>query len=461
MSDTSGSKRAVVVGGSMAGLLAARVLSSHFGEVVILERDQFPSDVEPRAAAPQGRHAHALHERGRQVLEGLLPGLQAEMLAAGARHYDAARDISWLSWFGECVRYDWGLPLIACSRPFLEHHVRRRVVALPNVRTRTGAMVARLEGTAERVTGVHLQDGEVIAADLVVDAGGRDAATPRWLEALGVEPPTDSLVKPFLGYASRSFDAPAQRVWDRDAVVITSRPPRFTRTLFLFPVEHRRYVITLAGMNGDYPPTNEADFVEWVRSLEEPAVLDWLSAARPTGPIYGFRFEQNRLRHFERCPLPRRLIAVGDAVASFNPIYAQGETVAALGAELLDRVLTETRGDDIGRVYHRRLAKLLQPAWVQTTTEDLRFPGTQGKRTFAQPIVRAYIDRLFFLTATRPDVRTALFEVLGMTRPATHLFKPWLFLRAMLARIPKSKLRAHQALRPAASAQSRGSLPAP
>ena len=448
MSNESGSKRAVVVGGSMAGLLAARVLSGHFGEVVILERDQFPSDAEPRAAAPQGRHGHALHERGRQILEGMLPGLQEEMLAAGARHYDAARDLSWLSWFGECIRYDWGLPLVACSRPFLEHHVRRRVLALPNVRARTGATVARLEGSADRVTGVHVQDGEVIAADLVVDAGGRDSAAPRWLEALGVATPAESVVKPFLGYASRSFEAPAQRVWDRDAVVITSRAPRFTRTLFLFPVENGRYIITLAGLNGDYPPTNEAGFVEWVRSFEEPAVLDWMAAARPVGPIYGFRFEQNRLRHFERCTLPRRLIAVGDAVASFNPIYAQGETTAALGAELLGNVLAETPGDDVGRVYHRRLAKLLQPAWMQTTTEDLRFPGTEGKRSFAQPIVRGYIDRLFFLSATRPEVRTALFEVLGMTKPATHLFKPSLFLRAMLARIPKSKVRAHQALTP-------------
>lgn len=430
----------------MAGLLAARVLSSHFGEVVILERDRPPGDPEPRAGVPQGRHAHVLLERGRQVIESMLPGIQAEMLAAGARLLDAARDVSWLSWFGECVRYESGLPLLACSRPFLEHHVRRRVLALPNLRARAGATVARLEGTAERVTGVHLSDGEIVAADLVVDAGGRDAATPRWLEALGIAPPPDSLVKPFLGYASRWFEAPAQRVWDRDAVIITSRPPRFTRGVAVFPVENGRYIVTLMGMNGDHPPTNEADYLDWARSLEEPELIDWIAAARPLGSIYGFRFEQNRLRHFERCPLPRGLIAVGDAVVSFNPIYGQGMTTASIGAELLDRVLRETRDGDIGRVYHRRLAKLLQPAWEQTTTEDLRFPGTEGARKLAQPIVRGYVDRLFLLTATQPEVRSAVLEVLGMIRPATYLFKPSLFIRALFTRIPAEKVRAQQAL---------------
>src|SRR5262249_25070717 len=161
-----------------------------------------------------------------------------------------------------------------------------------------------------------------------------------------------------------------------------------------------------------------------------------LAAARPLGPIFGFRFEQNRLRHFERCALPRGLVAVGDAVVSFNPVYGQGMTTAAMGCELLGHVLAERRQADLGRVFHRRLAKLLQPAWEQTTTEDLRFPGTEGVRSFAQPIIRSYVDRLFLLAATRPEVRTALIQVLGMTQPATYLFKPSLFLRALFTRIP-------------------------
>ena len=442
----SNQKRAVVIGGSMAGLLAARVLSSHFSEVVILERDQLPTDVEPRAAVPQGRHAHVLVERGRRIIEKLLPGIQDEMVADGAEVLDQHRELSWLSWFGELARYESGVPILLCSRPLLEHHVRRRVLALPNVRVRTCAMVARLEGTGRRVVGARLQDGEVVAADLVVDAGGRDAATPRWLEALGVAPPPDTLVKPFLGYASRWYEPPTERVWDRNLVMVASRPPRFTRGMALWRVEHGRYIVTMMGMNADYPSTNEADYLDWARSLEVPGLMDWFAAARPLGPIYGFRFEQNRLRHFERCRMPHGLIAVGDAVASFNPVYGQGMTTAAMGVELLGDVLTEGGVHDIARVYHRRLAKVLAPAWAQTTTEDLRFPGTEGQRAFAQRIVRAYVDRVFLIASTRPKVRSALFRVLNMVDPATVLFKPSLLLRVLFTRIPKGTKRAQQAL---------------
>jgi 2-polyprenyl-6-methoxyphenol hydroxylase-like FAD-dependent oxidoreductase len=236
-------------------------------------------------------------------------------------------------------------------------------------------------------------------------------------------------------------------MWDRDLVIMTARPPHYTRTMFLVPIENGRYIVTMAGLNGDYPPTDEAGLTEWTRSLELPGVSEWVAAARPLGPIYGFRFEQNRLRHFERCKLPGGFIAVGDAVASFNPIYGQGMSTAAMSAELLQALLGA--GVDAGalsRTFHRRLAKLLAPAWDQTTTEDLRFPGTEGKRKLAHKIMYAYIDRVFLLTATFPEVRTALYGVLGMTEPATHLFKPSVLWRVLRTGIPLDKVRPQHGL---------------
>lgn len=403
MSEPVSSKRAVVVGGSLAGLLAARVLSDHFAEVTIVERDSLPDGADFRATVPQGRHAHALLERGRRIIEGLLPGVQDELIAAGARMLDAGRDFSWLSWFGECLRFEAGVPYLACSRLFLEQHVRRRVLALPRIRALQNASVAGLEGSAQKVTGVRLQSGEVLAANLVVDASGRDSAAPRWLEAFGLGPPPESTVKPFIGYATRWVDAPPSRMWDRELVVATARPPKYTRTVFIAPIESGRFILTLAGMNGDYPPTDEAGFAEFARTVGVPGMDEWIAAARPTSPIYGFRFEQSRLRHFERCALPAGFLAVGDAVVSFNPIYGQGMTTAAIGIELLASLLGEERDrDNLPRAYHRRLAKVLAPAWSQTTTEDLRFPGTEGKRSFSHKIMYAYVDRVFLLTATFP-----------------------------------------------------------
>ncbi len=452
MSDVISSKRAVVVGGSMAGLLAARVLSDHFAEVTIVERDSLPDGADFRPTVPQGRHAHAMIERGRRILEALLPGIQDELIAGGGRLIDGHHELSWMSWFGECARFASDVPMLCVSRLFLEQHVRRRVLALPRIATRQTAAVAGLDGSSRRVTGVRLADGQVVPADLVVDASGRESAAPKWLEALGVQPPTDATVKPFIGYATRWYEAPATKVWDRDAVIATARPPHYTRTLFMVPIENKRFIVTLAGTNGDYPPTDEVGMIEFASTVGVPGLVDWLRAARPLGPIYGFRFEQNRLRHFERCKLPGGFIAVGDAVVSFNPIYGQGMTTAGIGIELLAALLRErVDADGLPRTYHRRLAKLLAPAWAQTTTEDLRFPGTEGKRSLSHKMTYAYVDRLFLLTRHSPDVKLALFKVLGMIEPPGHLFQPKLLWRVLRTGIPRELLRPQEGIKRLAS----------
>ena len=437
----------MVIGGSLAGLLGARVLSDHFAEVTIVERDSLPDGADFRPTVPQGRHAHAMIERGRRILEALLPGIQDEMLAAGGLLLDGHHDLSWMSWFGECVRFASDVPMLFVSRLFLEQHVRRRVLALPRIATRQAAAVVGLEGSARKVTGVRLADGEVVPADLVVDASGRESAAPRWLEAFGLAPPTDSTVKPFIGYSTRWYEAPPAKLWDRRAVIATARPPHFTRTMFMVPIENNRFIVTLAGLNGDYPPTDEAALVEYASTLGVPGLVEWLGAARPIGPIYGFRFEQNRLRHFERCKLPGGFIAVGDAVASFNPIYGQGMTTAGMGIELLAALLrTRIDPDALPRTYHRRLAKLLATAWASTTTEDLRFPGTEGKRSMSHRMTYAYVDRLFLLARSSPDVKLALFKVLGMIEPPAHLFQPKLLWRVLRTEIPRDLLRPQEGL---------------
>jgi 2-polyprenyl-6-methoxyphenol hydroxylase-like FAD-dependent oxidoreductase len=439
---------AVVVGGSMAGLLAARVVADHARDVVIAERDRIPDQPDFRAGVPQARHAHVLLERGRRIIEALFPGIIDEMIAEGAREYDVGRCFDFVSWAGEAVRFDAGIPFLAVSRPFLEHHVRRRVRALPNVRVRAETRTTGLDGDATRVRGVKTYAGEPIAADLVVDASGRECKSGDWLQALGVTAPERTVVKPFIGYASRVYRAPERDVWDRVALIVAGRPPSFTRGAGIVPIEGGRFLVTLIGLNADYPPTDEAGFLGFARGLELPGLAEWLDAATPLGDIAGFRFDQNRLHHFESCALPEGYIAVGDAVASFNPIYGQGMSTAAIGAEVRGAVLRD--GPPVAklpRVFHRRLAKALEGPWTSTTTEDLRYPGTEGKRAFGNRVAYAYIDRLFVLAARDPKVRRALIEVFGLTKPASHLFRLPLALRAMTTGIPRHLVRPQDALR--------------
>jgi 2-polyprenyl-6-methoxyphenol hydroxylase-like FAD-dependent oxidoreductase len=439
-------ERAIVVGGSMAGLLAVRVLADHYKEVVLVDRDQLPSQAEQRPGVPQARHAHVLLERGRRVIEHLLPGLGEALIADGARQYDSARDFAFWSWAGEAVRFDSGIPYLAASRALLEHHVRKRVLALPNVRTRLGVAPGGLAGDAKTVTGIRLPDGE-LSGDLVVDATGRESKGPEWLKALGITPPAETVVKPFLGYASRIYEGPAKPVWDQVALIAMGLEPEFTRGIGMVPIENGKFIVTVIGLNGDYPPTDEAELAKFVRSIPVPQFHGWLAAATPVSPISGFRYERNRLRHYEACALPAGFITVGDAVVSFNPIYGQGMTTAAIGIELLAEVLASKPSPaELPRRFHKKLIGVLKQPWTSTTTEDLRYPGTEGKRNFGQKLAYAYVDRLFLLASTNTAVRAALIEVFGMIRSPSALFSPSMMWRVLRTSIPPEKVRPQDGL---------------
>ena len=243
-------RRAVVVGGSLAGMLAARVLSDHFDDVIVLERDRFPGTATARKGLPQARHAHALLERGRGVMERLLPGLTEELVRAGAELMDATRDVATMCPYGWYVRCSGGPTLLGSSRDLIDQGVRGRVAAIPNVRIRQGVDVdglIREPGDGSGVVGVRLRARpaghgadrmrEELAADLVVVADGRNSRLPDWLTALGYEPPQETVVNSFQGYASRRYRPAAGFKADWKALYIQQAPPDDPRGGLISPVE--------------------------------------------------------------------------------------------------------------------------------------------------------------------------------------------------------------------------------
>jgi len=176
----------------MAGLVAARALADAYAQVVVVDRDELPETAMHRRGVPHGRHAHALLARGQQALEELFPGLTAELIAQGVPAGDLLANGRWYVSGHRLRQENIGLVSLSVSRPLLEGYVRARVRALPNVAFLDSCDILGLTATPDgrRVTGARVRRadgsaGEVLGADLVVDATGRGSRTPIWLEALG------------------------------------------------------------------------------------------------------------------------------------------------------------------------------------------------------------------------------------------------------------------------------------
>jgi 2-polyprenyl-6-methoxyphenol hydroxylase-like FAD-dependent oxidoreductase len=427
----------VVIGGSLAGLLAARVLSPRFDSVTLLERDQFRAAPAARKGLPQARHVHILLERGRGAMERFLPGLTRDLVRAGAELMDAIQDVAWMNPYGWYPRFSSDLRILASSRDLIDWAVRARVAALNNVRIHPGADVSGLlvgPGDGTRIAGVRLWSRIALPADLVVVADGRNSRFPGWLSALGYEPPEETVVNSFQGYASRLYRPPADFAPDWKALYIQQAPPGDPRGGVLSPVEGGRWLVSLVGGDGDYPPTDEADFLDFARGLRSPLLYQAIAAAEPLTSIAGQRATENRRRHYDRLErFPDGVLALGDAVSAFNPVYGQGMTAAALGAEVLDRWLREEpsyRGPGRSRVFQRRLARATAAAWQLSTGADDRFRTTEGPpRGRIARLTGWYIAGVTRTATRRPWVRRRLAEVLHLLRPPSALFGPRVLAR--------------------------------
>jgi 2-polyprenyl-6-methoxyphenol hydroxylase-like FAD-dependent oxidoreductase len=431
-------ERAVVLGASMAGLLAAQVLSDSYGQVTVIDRDELPAASTHRRGVPHGRHLHALAARGQQALEELFCGLTAELVADGVPAGDMLADTR-LYFSGHRLRQaPTGLGLLCASRPVLEGRVRARVRALPNVRLVDRCDVVGLATTPDRrrVTGARLlrrADGsaeEVLGAGLVVDATGRGTRTPAWLEALGYPRPEREQVRVGLGYATRIYRLPPDTLGG-DLAVLQAATPRHPRAGALQVLEGDRWMVTLAGILGDHPPTDPVGFLDFARSLRIPDIYQAVRDAEPLDDPVAFRFPASVRHRYEKLDrFPDGLLVMGDAVASFNPIYGQGMSVAALEALALRRHLEHGTAPRPRR-WFRELARVVDVPWDIAAGGDLVFPGVQGRRTAKVRLVNVYLARLHAAAAHDADLAGAFLRVAGLVAPPGSLLRPGVAARVL------------------------------
>jgi 2-polyprenyl-6-methoxyphenol hydroxylase-like FAD-dependent oxidoreductase len=445
--------RAVVVGGGMAGLLAARVLTSHFGQVTLVERDALTDSVQARKGVPQGRMLHVMMPRGQGIIERLFPGCGHELEAAGAVSLRVPADALILSPAGWLDRRVSGWPLLSASRPLFERALRRRLRELPGVtildRHDVTSLLTSRDG--RHVIGVTLRplDGaggghQRLGADLVVDTCGRGSRAPIWLSEAGYATPTKTHVDPNAAHACRIYRIPDGFSADWQMVMLTSQPPSIPRTGYLLPIEDGQWMVVLIGAAGQHPPTDEDGFAAFARSLRHPVIADALAAAEPITPIRGYRGTANRLWHYERMRRwPERFVVLGDAVCAFNPIYGQGMSTAAVAAETLDACLGEQRRrrpaenlNGLAERFQRRLARANADPWLLSTWEDLRYPTTTGMQVSAAiRLVHRYLDQVVAAATRDPATTDSLLQVMGMLSRSTSLFAPRILAAAARARL--------------------------
>jgi 2-polyprenyl-6-methoxyphenol hydroxylase-like FAD-dependent oxidoreductase len=426
MEHPAGFDRAAVVGAGIGGLAAAAALSRHFRQVLVLERDTLAPETLQRPGVPQGRHVHGLLAGGLQALTQLLPGLQDDLLAAGAVPLRLGLDQRLeLPGFDPFPQRDLGRTLCSMTRPLLERVLRERVRRLPGVELRGGSRaVALLAGApGAGVRGLRL-DGQAdeLLADLVVDASGRGALTHELLQSLGLPLPQESVIEVDIRYTCAVFTLPPDPARSWKTLATRPDPAVSGRRAIMFPIEGAsRWLLGLGGVAGDSAPTDLPGYLAYAATLRTRTAHDALRAARLEGDIVRFAFPRNLRRHFECLPhFPPGLLPFGDAICRINPSYGQGMSIAALQAVRLDRALDalRTQGRPLGASFFGGLAEVLHEPW-EVAQQDYAYPHLASARPAGFGERQAERGAISRLAARDADAHRLSVEVAQLLRPAS------------------------------------------
>ena len=452
--------RAVVIGGSMAGLMAARVLSDHFEQVIVLDKDELPLTAQPRRGAPQSIHTHGLLSRGANAMEALFPGFKQSLIDQGGLRINMQANFP---------IYSEGKPLahgqsetegVGASRLCIEAELRRRVRAIDNVLVFPNQDITqpRYDEDLKAVTGVEFYPRALqgnldpdlrnltlsipnncfyLRADLVVDATGRGSQSPKWLSNWGFKTPTEERVRVGIAYITAYFKRdPHNPMLDGSWPspingVLSTASPAVPRPGVMLAQEpdvdgNYRWVISFGGYEDDQPEPNHESFIACAKQVGSHAMLKVVQQCEQLGEIHRYQFPYNMRRHYEKLRnFPARYLVMGDALASFNPIYGQGMTVAASEAQLLQQLLAQSE-KQLWQPFFKAAAKLIDTPWQMAVGADLAIPSVaeQEKAPLSVKIINRYMARLFQAAHHNSDLSRAFIYVMHMLKPPTSLFAP-------------------------------------
>lgn len=429
-------EHAVVLGGGMAGLLAARVLADGFSRVTVVEQDSLPTKPATRPGLPQDSHVHVLQEAGRKILTDLFPGYDEEFGSNGGLEIDAATELQFHDHGQFLADSAEPLPMYCASRPLFEWVVRHRLSALDGVSISDECRFQTYltDEDATTVEGVVFETdaGEQteLPADLVVDATGRTSRTPTWLTNHGYADPPTEAVEVDLAYGTVIIERPPE---DRRAVLVSPTPPQ-KRGGTAVPIENNRWLVTLFGFHGDHPPGDVDGFREFAATLPIPDIAELL-ATQPwiTESVDRYPFQASLRRHYEDLDrFPDGVIVTGDAIASFNPIYGQGMSVAALDALNLHHALAGGR-HNLAERFFESAAESVDVVWAMTVGSDLNYPQTDGDRPVSTRLFNWYLSRLIRAAHSDRQLACDFSRVLRLEQSPTTLLRPTVLRRVLFS----------------------------
>ena len=430
-------RRAVVIGASMAGLLAARVLSERFDEVMLLERDVLPEGAQLRKGTPHAVHPHGLLARGREILDMLFPGFTAALLAQGAEAADLGETVAFQVDRQTFARKPVGHLGLGVSRLSIEAELRRRVRALAAVRFLDGVEVCELHHEGGRITGLswsvldstgHQAAPQYLSADLVMDCSGRASRLPQWLKTWGYEQPLEERVQVGIQYVSAYFRRDPQIKSETAATLCTATPalprPGVMMVQEPDPQGRARWVVGVGGYQGDHPKATREGLLERARQIGNADMIALAESGEMLGPVIRYHYPFSQRRRYERLSrFPQGLLAMGDALTSFNPIYGQGMTVVACQALALRDALNVPAAQLAPRFF-KAAARVIDTPWQLAVGGDLALPMVQGPRPLPVRIVNAYIARLYRAAVQDAEVAAAFLKVVHLVAEPSSLFRP-------------------------------------
>jgi 2-polyprenyl-6-methoxyphenol hydroxylase-like FAD-dependent oxidoreductase len=413
---------AAIIGGSIAGVLAARVLSECFERVVVFERDELCETTGLRKGVPQAHHVHALLAAGAASLEELLPGLFDAVARRGGHRVDMSSGNNWFHFGVWKRRLQMGIEVHLQSRALLEQEIRRLVLARAGVELKRAA-VELVEWQGGKPSVVH--DGTRTEFDFLVDASGRGSKLPQFLERAGLTPPRTERVGVDVTYTSARYAARAKRDWG--AILIYPNPPSERAAGAVLPIENGETMVSLFAWGAGGAGDGDAEFLEFASRLPSSEIADFLRDAERMSDFHRFQYREARLHHYASLrSMPPRTIVLGDALCSVDPVFGQGMAVTALSGKILRDCVQESGGDPdrIASLFLRRCPAAYRTAWQLSTSEDFRYPEVKGQRPFGLGFVHWYTGQVHRLTSVDAEVLRQFGRVMHLLDAPTSLFRP-------------------------------------